>query len=102
MMRQGRSCVADGGTLFMCPCDVVLTALRCGNLSGTTSVTSGLPGMGTVAIIATRPGQRRELRAAALSRFAVNLPDLPGRVAGRDIAFIGTGPEQWLAQGRPG
>jgi len=94
--------VADGGTLFISPFRDVLTPLRCGNPTGRPGVTVELRGMGTLATIATRQGQRRALNAAALARFAVDLPDLPGRVAGRNIAFIWTGPEQWLAQGPPG
>src|SRR5215510_7104483 len=102
MIRQGRSCVADAGALFISPFKDVLTPLRCGNPVGTPGVTIELRGTGTLAIIATRQGQRRMLSEAALSRFAVDLPDLPRRVEGRDIAFIWTGPDQWLAQGPPG
>jgi sarcosine oxidase subunit gamma len=65
-------------------------------------VTVELPGAGTLAIIAARQGRRRALSETALSSFAVNLPHSPGRVEGRDIAFIWTGPDQWLAQGPPG
>jgi sarcosine oxidase subunit gamma len=100
MIRQGRSCVADG--LFISPFKDVLTPSRRGNPVGTPGVTIAPRGMGTFAIIAARQGQRRALREAALSGFAVNLPDLPRRVEGRDIAFIWTGPDQWLAQGPPG
>ena len=94
--------MADGGAVFISPFEDVLTPSRRGNPVGTPGVTIVPRGMGTLAIIAARPGQRLALREAALSGFAVNLPDLPRRVEGRDIAFIWTGPDQWLAQGPPG
>jgi methylglutamate dehydrogenase subunit D len=94
--------VADGGTLFISPFKDTLTLSRYGSPVGTPGVTIELPGSGTLAIIAARDGRRRALRESALSGFAVNLPELPRRVEGRDIAFIWTGPDQWLAQGPPG
>jgi sarcosine oxidase subunit gamma len=65
-------------------------------------VTIELRQLGTLAVIAARRDRRLALREAALSGFAVDLPDLPRRVEGRDIAFIWTGPDQWLAQGPQG
>jgi len=102
MIPPGRSCVADRDTLFICPFKDMLTLSRYGSLVGTPGVTIELPESGTLAIIAARQDRQRVLRESALSGFAVNLPDLPRRVEGRDIAFIWTGPDQWLAQGPPG
>src|SRR5262245_23459998 len=99
MMPPRRSCVADGGAVFISPFTHALTLSRHGSPVGTPGVTIELPGSGTLAIIAAREGRRRALSESALSGFAVNLPDLPRRVEGRDIAFIWTGPDQWLAQG---
>jgi methylglutamate dehydrogenase subunit D len=94
--------VADRGTSFISPFKGMLTLSRYGSPVGTPGVTIELPGSGTLAIIAARHGRRRALRETAVSGFAVNLPDLPRRVEGRDIAFIWTGPDRWLAQGPPG
>src|SRR5262245_40140105 len=101
-MSPGRSCVADRGASFISPFEDLLRLSRYGNPVGTPGVTIELPGSATLAIIAARQGRRRALSETALSRFAVDLPGLPRRVEGRDIAFIWTGPDQWLAHGPPG
>jgi len=93
--------VADRGA-FISPFKDGMTLSRYGSPAGTPGVTIELPGSGTLAIVAARQGRRRALIEAALSGFAVNLPHSPRRVEGRDIAFIWTGPDQWLAQGPPG
>ena len=84
---------------FTSPFKDTVTVSHYGNLVGTPGVTVELRELGTLAIVAARREQRQALRESALSGFAVNLPDLPRRVEGRDIAFIWTGPDQWLAQG---
>ena len=94
--------MADRGALFISPFKDLLTPSRYGSPVGTPGVTVELPGSGTLAIIAARQGRRQALRESALSGFAVNLPELPRRVEAGDIAFIWTGPDQWLAQGPPG
>jgi methylglutamate dehydrogenase subunit D len=50
-----------------------------------------------LATIAARTGRREALRAAARSAFGCSLPDSPKQVLGRGIAFIWSGPDQWLA-----
>jgi methylglutamate dehydrogenase subunit D len=102
MIPRERNCVADRATSFISPFKDMLRLSRYGNPVGTPGVTFELPGSGTLAIIAARQGRGRALRETALSAYAVDLPDLPRRVEGRDIAFIWTGPDQWLAQGPPG
>jgi sarcosine oxidase subunit gamma len=54
-----------------------------------------------LALIAARKGQRASLGDAVRSSFGVELPDTPRRVAGRDMAFIWCGPDQWLAHMEP-
>jgi heterotetrameric sarcosine oxidase gamma subunit len=102
MIPPRRSCVADGGTSFICPFNDALTLSRYGSPVGAPGVIVELPGSGTLAIIAAREDRRSALKESALSRFAINLPDLPRRVEGHDIAFIWTGANQWLAHGPPG
>jgi methylglutamate dehydrogenase subunit D len=50
-----------------------------------------------LALVTARKGQRTALVEAARSTFGVELPDIPRRVGGHDIAFIWSGPDQWLA-----
>ncbi len=54
-----------------------------------------------LALVAARKGRRAALMDAARAAFGVELPDVPRRVAGRDVAFIWSGPEQWLAHMQP-
>lgn len=53
-------------------------------------------GLGIAAVMARR-GKAEALRAAAEAAYGIAPPDAPRHVAGSEIAFIGTGPEQWLA-----
>lgn len=94
--------MVDRGALFISPFKDMLTHSRNDSPVGTPGVTIELPGSGTLALIAARQGRRGVLRQSALSVFAVNLPDLPRRVEGRDVAFVWAGSDQWLAQGPPG
>jgi sarcosine oxidase subunit gamma len=50
-----------------------------------------------LALVTARKGKRASLDDAARSAFGVALPDTPRRAVGRDMAFIWSGPEQWLA-----
>jgi methylglutamate dehydrogenase subunit D len=94
--------VPERDVLLTSPFKDTGTLARYGSPIGAPGVTIELRQLGTLAVIAARRGQRQALREVALSAFAVNLPDLPRRVEGRDIAFIWTGPDQWLAQGPQG
>jgi heterotetrameric sarcosine oxidase gamma subunit len=53
-------------------------------------------GLGIVSVMA-RQGKADAASAAAKAAFGVALPLTPRRVEGRDIAFVWTGPERWLA-----
>ena len=50
-----------------------------------------------LASVMTRSGRRQALAAAVRSAFAAELPAAPRREDGGAIAFIWSGPDQWLA-----
>jgi sarcosine oxidase subunit gamma len=50
-----------------------------------------------LALVTARKGQRALVAEAVRATFGAELPDAPRRAAGRDIAFIWSGPDQWLA-----
>ena len=52
----------------------------------------------TLATVVARAGQEDALRQLVAERFAVVLPEGSKRVAGTDIAFLGTGPRKWLVR----
>ena len=54
-----------------------------------------------LATVTARKGRRAALLDAARSAFGAELPATPRRVEGRDIAFIWSGPDQWLACRHP-
>ncbi len=70
---------------------------RYGDLAGEAGVTLGERiGLGMASIIA-RKGKSEAASAAAHSAFGAALPMTPLYKQGRDIAFLWTGPERWLA-----
>ena len=54
-----------------------------------------------LAMVAARKGRRGDLIAAVRAGFGVDLPTTPRRAAGQEIAFVGVGPDQWLAARHP-
>jgi len=54
-----------------------------------------------LATVTARKGRRGALLDAARSAFGIELPTTPRRAEGRDIAFIWSGPDQWLAYKHP-
>jgi heterotetrameric sarcosine oxidase gamma subunit len=54
-----------------------------------------------LATVTARKGRRGALLDAARSAFGAELPTTPRRAEGRDIAFIWSGPGQWLAHKHP-
>jgi sarcosine oxidase subunit gamma len=54
-----------------------------------------------LATITARNGASRALEETALAAFGIALPPARRRAAGRDLAFIWSGPDQWLACSRP-
>jgi methylglutamate dehydrogenase subunit D len=59
-------------------------------------IVSELLGAG-LATVTARKGRRAALLDAARSAFGADLPTTPRRAEGREIAFIWSGPDQWLA-----
>jgi sarcosine oxidase subunit gamma len=50
-----------------------------------------------LATVQARRGQEQALRARVAQSFQVDLPERPAFVTGRDIGFVGLGPQSWLA-----
>jgi sarcosine oxidase subunit gamma len=94
--------VAESQHPFVSPLDGVVAAG--GRLGWTTPnpgvVACEIRGAGLATVTA-----RRDRTAAVLDRvrsaFAADLPRTPKRVVGRDIAFVWSGPDQWLAIKQP-
>jgi sarcosine oxidase subunit gamma len=57
------------------------------------SVNDGL----TLASLAAAKGKREALAAAIEAKYGLALPSTPARVAGDGIAFLWSGPDQWIA-----
>lgn len=57
-----------------------------------------------MATVIARRGKAQALAEAVAETFGIALADGPKRVAAGPVAFVGTGPQTWLAvaQGRPG
>jgi sarcosine oxidase subunit gamma len=54
-----------------------------------------------LATITARNSKGEALHEAALAAFGLALPPAPRRAASPDLAFIWSGPDQWLAYARP-
>jgi heterotetrameric sarcosine oxidase gamma subunit len=81
--------------------DGVVAAGRHGRRTGDPGVVvSEVKGVG-LATVTARKGRRGALVDAARSAFGVELPSEPRCVVARDIAFIWSGPDQWLAHRYP-
>ncbi len=74
---------------------------RYGRRTGAPGVTvSEVRGAG-LATVTVRRHRRAALTEAARASFGVELPAAPRRVESQKIAFIWSGPEQWLAYSQP-
>ncbi len=51
----------------------------------------------SLASLAARRGREAALRDAVRAAFGAELPEVPRRVQGREVAFIWAGPHSWLA-----
>jgi heterotetrameric sarcosine oxidase gamma subunit len=81
--------------------DGVVAPGRYGRRTGDPGViVSEVRGAG-LATVAARSNRRLALAEAARANFGVELPAAPRRVEGQEIAFIWSGPEQWLAYCQP-
>ncbi len=65
--------------------------------AGAAGVTIGTRDDLALAIMMARKSRGAELAARIRAKFAIDLPAGPKRVASGNVAFIGTGPGQWLA-----
>jgi methylglutamate dehydrogenase subunit D len=89
--------VVDAGMAIASALDGAVTVGRHGRRTGDAGViVCEITGRG-LATITARRGQRAALIEAARATFGVELPTAPRRVAGGEVAFIWSGPEQWLA-----
>jgi heterotetrameric sarcosine oxidase gamma subunit len=89
--------VADQAHLFVSALDGVAAPGRTGRGTASPGVTvCEIQGAG-LATVTARKGRRAALLDSARSVFGAELPATPRRVEGRDIAFIWSGPDQWLA-----
>jgi methylglutamate dehydrogenase subunit D len=59
-------------------------------------IVSELPAPG-LATVTARKGRGADAIASAQAAFGIALPTTPRRVEGGDLAFVWSGPEQWLA-----
>jgi sarcosine oxidase subunit gamma len=93
--------VAEGAHRFVSALDGIAAPGRYGRSTATPGVTiREMRGAG-LAMVTARKGRRAALLDAARSAFGAELPATPRRVEGRDMAFIWSGPDQWLACGHP-
>jgi heterotetrameric sarcosine oxidase gamma subunit len=93
--------VAESAHLFVSALDGVAAPGRYGRSTASPGViVSEVRGAG-LATVTARNRQRAALLDAARSAFGVDLPTTPGRAEGREIAFVWSGPDQWLACKNP-
>ena len=93
--------MAEIASLVVSALDGVVAAGRHGRRTGDPGVVvSEVRGVG-LATITARKGRRGALVDAARAAFGVELPSEPRCVAARDIAFVWSGPDQWLAHWYP-
>jgi sarcosine oxidase subunit gamma len=89
--------VAEAANLFVSALDGGAAPGRYGRSTGSPGVTvSEVKGAG-LATVTTRKGRRTALLDGAQTAFGVALPETPRRVEGRGVAFVWSGPDQWLA-----
>ena len=89
--------MADPAHLFVSALAGVVEPGRYGRRSGDPGVTVSEVGGAGLATVTARKGRCAALFDAARSAFGVELPATPRRVEGRELAFIWSGPDQWLA-----
>jgi len=93
--------VADGAHHFVSALEGFAAPGRHGRRTDDPGVIVGeIRGAG-LATVTARKGRHAALLGAARSAFGVELPSSPRRVEGRDLAFVWSGPDQWLACRHP-
>jgi heterotetrameric sarcosine oxidase gamma subunit len=93
--------VGETANPFVSALDGVVSAGRYGRRTADPGVIVSEVREAGLATVTARKGRRATLIEAARSAFGVELPSLPRRVEGRDMAFIWSGPDQWLAYREP-
>jgi methylglutamate dehydrogenase subunit D len=93
--------VADQPHLFVAALDGAVKPGRYGRHTASPGVTVAEVQGAALATVTARNGRRGALLDAARSTFDAELPASPRRAEGRDIAFIWSGPDQWLAYKHP-
>jgi sarcosine oxidase subunit gamma len=93
--------VAETADLFVSALDGVVGAGRFGRRTADPGVIVSEVRETSLATVTARKGRRAALVDAARAAFGVELPAAPRRVEGRDIAFVWSGPDQWLAYRHP-
>ena len=93
--------MSDRPHLFISALDGAVKPGRYGRVTASPGVTvTEVQGV-ALATVTARSGRRGALLDAARSAFGTELPTTPRRAEGRDIAFIWSGPDQWLAYKHP-
>jgi methylglutamate dehydrogenase subunit D len=93
--------VGETANMYVSALDGVVAAGRYGRRTGAAGVVVSEVREVGLATVTARKGRRAALVDAARSAFGVELPDLPRCIEGRDMAFIWSGPDQWLARRHP-
>jgi sarcosine oxidase subunit gamma len=93
--------VADRPHLIVSALDGAVKPGRYGRVTASPGVTATEVHGAALATVTARKGRRGALLEAARSAFGAELPAIPRRAEGRDIAFIWSGPDQWLAYKHP-
>lgn len=89
--------MAENASLSVSALDGVVEPGRHGRRAGDPGVIVSEVREAGLAAVTARKGRCAALLEAARAAFGVELPVTPRRVEGRDIAFIWSGPGQWLA-----
>jgi methylglutamate dehydrogenase subunit D len=93
--------VGETANMHVSALDGVVAAGRYGRRTGAAGVVVSEVREVGLATVTARKGRRAALVDAARSAFGVELPDPPRCIEGRDMAFIWSGPDQWLARRHP-
>jgi heterotetrameric sarcosine oxidase gamma subunit len=89
--------VAEDAHIFVSALDGISAPGRYGRSTASPGVIASELREAGLATVTARKGRRAALLEAARSAFGVELPIAPKRVEGREVAFIWSGPDQWLA-----
>jgi heterotetrameric sarcosine oxidase gamma subunit len=89
--------VAEDAHIFVSALDGIAAPGRYGRSTASPGVIVRELREAGLATVTARKGRHAALLDAARSAFGADLPATPRRAQGRDVAFIWSGPDQWLA-----